>query len=146
MWKITAQSDNDAEILLYDIIGDYSPDYWDYNGAASLIRKIKGLGNVQKFTLRINSVGGDVFEAHAMYSYLKNCSAEVVVYIVESLKHFFILILKYFCLKLCFFGFPSAFPYCRKTLRSFFVILNRFSRYHPLMTYPECSFKFPLTA
>ena len=79
MWKITAQADDEAEILLYDIIGDYSPDYWTYNSAANLIKRIKELGNVKKFTLRINSIGGDVFEAHAMYSYLRTYPADVIV-------------------------------------------------------------------
>ena len=65
-WAITTQSESDAEILLYDVIGGYDEN-WDYQGAKALINKIKGLGDVKNIRLRINSVGGDVFEAQAMY-------------------------------------------------------------------------------
>ena len=77
-WTITAKSETDAEILLYDVIGGYD-DNWDYQGAKALIGKIKALGDVKNIQLRINSVGGDVFEAQAMYSYLKTHPAAVTV-------------------------------------------------------------------
>lgn len=77
-WTITAKSETDAEILLYDVIGGYD-DNWDYQGAKALIGKIKALGDVKNIRLRINSVGGDVFEAQAMYSYLKTHPAAVTV-------------------------------------------------------------------
>ncbi len=57
-WKITAKADNEAEILLYDIIGGYDEN-WEYQGAKNLINKIKALGDVRNITLRINSAGGD---------------------------------------------------------------------------------------
>lgn len=79
-WAITTQSESDAEILLYDVIGGYD-DNWDYQGAKALINKIKGLGDVKNIRLRINSVGGDVFEAQAMYSYLKTHPTAVTVHI-----------------------------------------------------------------
>ena len=79
MWKITAQSDNEAEILLYDVISDFEDEEWGIINAKGLINKIKALGNVQNITLRINSVGGDVFEAQAMYSYLKSHHANITV-------------------------------------------------------------------
>ncbi|MBQ3447366.1 MAG: hypothetical protein IJG37_06970, partial [Synergistaceae bacterium] len=63
MWKVTAQSETDAEILLYDIISDIDSENWGVVNAKGLINRIKALGNVQNITLRINSVGGDVFEA-----------------------------------------------------------------------------------
>lgn len=78
MWKITAKSESDAEILLYDVIGGYDEN-WEYQGAKNLIEKIKALGNVKNITLCINSIGGDVFEAQAMYSYLKSHPANVTV-------------------------------------------------------------------
>ena len=78
MWKITAKSESDAEILLYDVIGGYDEN-WEYRGAKDLIEKVKALGDVKNITLRINSVGGDVFEAQAMYSYLKSHPANVTV-------------------------------------------------------------------
>jgi len=78
MWKITNKGETSAEILLYDVIGDYDEN-WEYNGAKNLISKVKALGDVKDITLRINSVGGDVFEAQAMYSYLKSHPANVTV-------------------------------------------------------------------
>ncbi|MBQ9565647.1 MAG: Clp protease ClpP [Synergistaceae bacterium] len=78
MWKITAKSESDAEILLYDVIGGYD-DNWEYQGAKTLIGKVKALGDVKNITLRINSIGGDVFEAQAMYSYLRSHPANVTV-------------------------------------------------------------------
>ena len=79
MWKVTAKSDSSAEILLYDEISGFNDENWGFINAKGLINKIKALGNIQDITLRINSVGGDVFEAQAMYSYLKNHPANITV-------------------------------------------------------------------
>ena len=79
MWKVTAKSDSSAEILLYDEISDLNAENWGLVNAKGLINRIKELGNVKDITLRINSVGGDVFEAQAMYSYLKSHPANITV-------------------------------------------------------------------
>lgn len=79
MWKVTAKSDSEAEILLYDEISDIDAANWGLMNAKGLINRVKALGNVQNITLRINSIGGDVFEAQAMYSYLKAHPANVTV-------------------------------------------------------------------
>ena len=79
MWKVTAKSDSSAEILLYDEISDLNAENWGLMNAKGLINRIKELGNVKDITLRINSVGGDVFEAQAMYSYLKSHPANITV-------------------------------------------------------------------
>ena len=79
MWKVTAKSDSEAEILLYDKISDLNAEGWGLMNAKGLINKIKALGNIQNITLRINSVGGDVFEAQAIYSYLKSHPANITV-------------------------------------------------------------------
>ncbi|MBQ7594168.1 MAG: Clp protease ClpP [Synergistaceae bacterium] len=79
MWKVTAKSESEAEILLYDEISAFNDENWGLVNAKSLINKIKALGNIQNITLRINSVGGDVFEAQAMYSYLKSHPANITV-------------------------------------------------------------------
>ena len=79
VWKVTAKSDSEAEILLYDEISDLEADNWGLMNAKGLISKIKALGSVKDITLRINSIGGDVFEAQAMYSYLKSHPANVTV-------------------------------------------------------------------
>ena len=77
-WTITAKSKNEAEILLYDVIGGYNSD-WEKQTAKWFINKLKALGDVENVTLRINSVGGDVFEAQAIYSYLKTHKAHKTV-------------------------------------------------------------------
>ena len=79
MWKITNQSGNEAEILLYDQISSVKDEDWGLINARSLINEIKALGDIQNITLRINSVGGNVFEAQAMYSYLKSHPANITV-------------------------------------------------------------------
>lgn len=76
MWKITNKKQDAIEILLYDVIG--SGEIEGVN-AKDLITQIKNLGQVAKINLRINSVGGDIFEAQAIYSYLKNHEAKIEV-------------------------------------------------------------------
>ena len=79
--KVTAKSDTEAEILLYDVISDFEDEEWGIINAKGLISKIKALGNIQNITLRINSIGGNVFQAQAMYSYLKSHPANITVHI-----------------------------------------------------------------
>ncbi len=79
MWKITNQSSNEAEILLYDTITDFDDEKWGYVSAKGIINKIKALGKIENITLRINCVGGDVFQAQAMYNYLRSHPANVTV-------------------------------------------------------------------
>ena len=80
-WSIVAKGngdDREGEILLYDVIAGEAPG-WEHHGAKALIGQVKALGDVKRITLRINSVGGDVFEAQAMYSYLRTHPAKVTV-------------------------------------------------------------------
>ena len=79
MWKVTAKSANEAEILLYDLIADFDDSEWGFISAKGLINQIKALGNIENITLRINSVGGDVWQAQSMYSYLKSHAAKITV-------------------------------------------------------------------
>lgn len=44
VWKVTAKSDSEAEILLYDEISDLDADNWGLMNAKGLISKIKALG------------------------------------------------------------------------------------------------------
>ena len=79
MWKVTAKSETEAEILLYDMITEFDSEEFGVISAKGLINKIKALGNIENITLRINSIGGDVFQAQAMYSYLKSHPANITV-------------------------------------------------------------------
>ena len=54
-------------------------DEWGFMSAKGLINRVKALGNIQNITLRINSIGGDVCQAQAMYSYLKSHPAQITV-------------------------------------------------------------------
>ena len=57
VWKVTAKSDSEAEILLYDEIAGFNDENWGFINAKSLINKIKSLGNIQNITLRIKQCG-----------------------------------------------------------------------------------------
>ena len=79
LWKVTAKSETEAEILLYDMITGFDDEDYGEISAKGLINKVKALGNIQNITLRINSVGGDIFQAQAMYTYLKSHPANITV-------------------------------------------------------------------
>lgn len=74
MYQIKNQTANSCEILLYSLI------HHGYT-AMNIIDQLKGIKDVKEITLRINSDGGDVFEALAIYNYLKSLDAEITVYI-----------------------------------------------------------------
>ena len=76
--KIQARANNEAEILLYDVIGAYD-ERWNYIGAKWFVSELKKLGDISNITVRINSVGGSIFEAQAIYSYLKTYPATKTV-------------------------------------------------------------------
>lgn len=61
-----------AEILLYDEIG-----YWGIS-ARSFVQALVGLGDVDEITLRINSPGGEVFDAVAIYNALYSHRAKII--------------------------------------------------------------------
>lgn len=68
-----------CEILLYSLIDGSG---FEGMSAHNVIEQLKNAGdNISVIDLRINSDGGDVFEAIAMYNYLKNHRAKVNVYI-----------------------------------------------------------------
>ncbi|MDD5204414.1 MAG: Clp protease ClpP [Desulfobacterales bacterium] len=60
-YEIKAQADDEVEMLVYDYIG------WPFNDAGELVRSIAGMRG-KKITVRINSPGGDVFDAMAIYN------------------------------------------------------------------------------
>ena len=66
-----------GEILLYDVIGGF------FGGisARGFARQLKELGDVDEISLRINSPGGEVFDATAIYNQLKGHKAKKTVYV-----------------------------------------------------------------
>ncbi len=77
-WKFKNTAKDEAELQLYGSISEYS--WWgDDVTPKQFSDDLKALGDVTKITVRINSGGGDVFAAHAIYSQLKDHPAEIVV-------------------------------------------------------------------
>lgn len=70
-YKITAQSDDEAEIMIYDVIG------WPFNDAAELVRSLAGMKQ-KTITVRINSPGGDIFDGMAIFNALKSHDSKIV--------------------------------------------------------------------
>jgi ATP-dependent protease ClpP protease subunit len=64
-----------AELLIYSEIGAWG------KSVAELLAELEALGDKDTINLRINSPGGDVFEAMAMHNGLARQSAKVIVHI-----------------------------------------------------------------
>ena len=76
-YKIEALSDDNTELMIYDVIG------WPFNDAGDIIRALAGI-NSKSITVRINSPGGDVFDAMAIFNALQSHKSKVITR-VESL-------------------------------------------------------------
>lgn len=75
---MASQEGNTAELLLYGEISDYSW-YGDEITPTEFNNDLKTLGAVEEITVRINSGGGDVFAAVAIYTRLKEHKAKITV-------------------------------------------------------------------
>lgn len=71
-YKVSAESGDQAEIFVYDIIG------WPFNDAGELIRMISDMKG-SPILVRVNSPGGDVFDANALYNAFKAHDAKVTM-------------------------------------------------------------------
>lgn len=82
-WRVTAKGEKSAELTLYGDIGDLQFADMDIYPVSALriAEEIKALGDVNRIDVRINSYGGEVFSAQAIYSILKSHKAEVTVYV-----------------------------------------------------------------
>jgi ATP-dependent Clp endopeptidase proteolytic subunit ClpP len=76
-YRIEALSDDDAEIMIYDVIG------WPFVEASEFVRAISEMKQ-SIITVRINSPGGDVFDGIAIFNALKAHKSKIVTR-VESL-------------------------------------------------------------
>lgn len=76
-WYTIKAQDDEAEILLYDDIGEGF--YGGGTSARSFVEDLRDLRNVREINVRINSRGGDVFEGLAMYNALSRHPARIVV-------------------------------------------------------------------
>ena len=78
-WNLVAnQENNTAELLLYGEISEYSW-YGDEITPEVFNNDLKAIGAVDEIIVRINSGGGDVFAAVAIYTRLKEHKAKVTV-------------------------------------------------------------------
>lgn len=78
-WNFVAnQEDNTAELLLYGEISEYSW-YGDEITPEVFNNDLKAIGAVDEIIVRINSGGGDVFAAVAIYTRLKEHKAKITV-------------------------------------------------------------------
>jgi ATP-dependent Clp protease protease subunit len=74
-YEFRAQAKGAAEIVIYDEIGAFGIP------AKAFLDELKALGPVAELTLRINSLGGSVFDGVAIYNALKRHQATVTVWI-----------------------------------------------------------------
>ena len=76
-FKVENVTADTAEILVYDYIG------WPYNEARGFVDTLAEMAE-KKITVRVNSPGGDVFDAHAIFNAIQAHPGKVVTRI-ESL-------------------------------------------------------------
>ena len=69
------------EVLLYDVIGGMDFNTGEVLTAKSFIEQVKQLTNASLIKLRINSAGGQIFDAVAIYNWLIAQDFEIEVYI-----------------------------------------------------------------
>ena len=74
-WYRLRAARHTAELLIYDEIGSWGKT------ASGLLNELTELGDLQRVDLRINSPGGDVFEALAIHNALARHPARVVIHI-----------------------------------------------------------------
>jgi ATP-dependent Clp endopeptidase proteolytic subunit ClpP len=70
-YEIKAQDDESADVMIYDYIG------WPFNDAGEFARAMAGL-NQKTITVRINSPGGDVFDAMSIYNTLQSHKSRII--------------------------------------------------------------------
>lgn len=79
-WEFKNVSETEGELILYGPIASAKPwwaDEADGIYANQFTKDLKALGNISHLTMRINSGGGDVFAANAIYAQLKSHPAKV---------------------------------------------------------------------
>lgn len=74
-FRVTNATDTEAEMYVYDEIGGWGVE------AGAFADALRGLGDVRKLTVRINSPGGDYFDGVAIHNMLSQHKATVHVVI-----------------------------------------------------------------
>lgn len=73
-WDFRMQADRSAEVYIYEEIGDM----WGLS-AKDFATELQSLGEIDSLSVRINSMGGSVFDGFTIYSLLRNHQARVTV-------------------------------------------------------------------
>lgn len=77
LFNILSTSPEEASIILYGEIGG-----WAEVSSARIVTELVSLvRSYKRISVRINSVGGEVYEGLAIYSALKDCPADITIYI-----------------------------------------------------------------
>lgn len=69
----------EPELLIYGPIAEQASWWGDVTTPKDFANELKNLGNISNLTVRINSKGGDVFAATAIYTMLKDHPAHITV-------------------------------------------------------------------
>jgi ATP-dependent Clp protease protease subunit len=78
-FRVVAKSADEAEIYIYDVIGE---DWWTGGGVtADKFMKAVEDSKASTIHLRINSPGGDVFEARAIVSYMQRSNVTFIAHV-----------------------------------------------------------------
>lgn len=79
-FQLKSKGKKSAELTIYGSIGE---DIWSDTGitAKKVIDAIKDFGEIENLDVRINSMGGDVFEGVTIYNRLKQMKASITVYV-----------------------------------------------------------------
>lgn len=77
-FSIQAKANNEAEILIYEDVGE---SWFGGVTAKQFADELKAVGKVDTINLRINSAGGDVFDGLAIYRRLVDHPAKVIAHI-----------------------------------------------------------------
>ena len=81
-WEIKASTEKTGDIFIYGYIVSYKWDDDDPDVTATSFKKeLDGLGEIDALNIYVNSGGGSVFQAQAIYSILKRHNAKKNVYI-----------------------------------------------------------------
>lgn len=76
---IPAAGDKPPELLLYGAISSQQSWWEDRVTPGKFNEELAALGDVSEIIVRINSGGGDVFAANAIFTRLKDCAAKITV-------------------------------------------------------------------
>lgn len=78
-FRVVAKGNDEAEIYIYDVIGE---DWWTGGGVtADKFMKAVDESKASTIHLRINSPGGDVFEARAIVSYMQRSNVTFIAHV-----------------------------------------------------------------